>query len=63
MNVYIIGERQDSATYVRMKKRSANELGFHSVDIVLEENTTQEQLIEEIKKLNNDDKVHGILGK
>jgi 5,10-methylene-tetrahydrofolate dehydrogenase/methenyl tetrahydrofolate cyclohydrolase len=37
----IVGNRTDSATYVRMKKKAAAEVGFHSVDIALDESVTQ----------------------
>ena len=29
--VVLVGERPDSATYVRMKKKAAAEIGFHSI--------------------------------
>ena len=37
------------------------ELGMHSEKFALPENTTQDQLLELVEKLNNDDKIHGIL--
>ena len=37
------------------------ELGMHSEKFALPENTTQDQLVELVEKLNNDDKIHGIL--
>ena len=59
--VVLVGERTDSATYVRMKKRAADECGFFSVDRKFNEDVTQQQLIEEIRALNSDPKVHAIL--
>ena len=59
--VVLVGQRPDSATYVRMKKKAAKEVGFYSVDISLEENVTQEELEATISQLNEDAKVHGIL--
>lgn len=32
--VVLVGNRTDSATYVRMKKKAAEEVGFYSVDKV-----------------------------
>ena len=37
------------------------ELGMHSEKFALPDNTTQEELIALVEKLNNDDKIHGIL--
>ena len=59
--VVLVGQRTDSATYVRMKKRAAAECGFHSVDLDFEADVTQEKLEAAIEGLNADDKVHGIL--
>jgi 5,10-methylene-tetrahydrofolate dehydrogenase/methenyl tetrahydrofolate cyclohydrolase len=38
--VVLVGERPDSATYVRMKKKAAAEIGFHSVDVTLPDTST-----------------------
>jgi 5,10-methylene-tetrahydrofolate dehydrogenase/methenyl tetrahydrofolate cyclohydrolase len=59
--VVLVGQRVDSATYVRMKKRTAAAIGIHSVDVDLDEMVTQVELLEEIEKLNQDPNVHGIL--
>ena len=59
--VVLVGQRTDSATYVRMKKKAADECGFFSVDRKFDESVTQQQLIDTIKELNADPKVHGIL--
>jgi 5,10-methylene-tetrahydrofolate dehydrogenase/methenyl tetrahydrofolate cyclohydrolase len=59
--VVLVGERPDSATYVRMKKKAAAEIGFHSIDVSLPDTTTTEELLAEVGKLNADPLVHGIL--
>ena len=59
--VVLVGERVDSATYVRMKKKTAAAMGLHSIDVPLLETVSQAQLLEEIQTLNEDPKVHGIL--
>ena len=59
--VVLVGNRPDSATYVRMKKKAAAEVAFHSVDIELEETVSEADLLAEVEKLNADPKVHGIL--
>ena len=45
--VVIVGERQDSAQYVRMKKKAAKEAGFHSVDVSLPEACTEAEVLDE----------------
>ena len=59
--VVLVGNRPDSATYVRMKKKAAAECAFHSVDISLPEDVTQEALEAAVDELNSDPAVHGIL--
>ena len=59
--VLLVGEDPASQIYVRNKERAANEVGFHSVVERLPETTTQEELLEKIKTLNEDDAIHGIL--
>lgn len=55
--VVLVGNRTDSATYVKMKKRAAANCGFHSIDIDLPVEVSQDELLAEIDKLNNDPKV------
>jgi len=59
--VVLVGQRVDSATYVRMKKKAAAEVGIHSIDVTLESSVSEETLLAEIRKLNDDPSVHGIL--
>jgi len=59
--VVLVGNRPDSATYVRMKKKAAAEVNFHSVDVELDVGVTQEELLQHVEDLNNDPKIHGIL--
>ena len=59
--VVLVGHRVDSATYVRMKKRVATAMGLHSVDVTLPDTVSQDELLEQIARLNEDPKVHGIL--
>mmetsp|Transcript_19565 Transcript_19565/g.27305 ORF Transcript_19565/g.27305 Transcript_19565/m.27305 type:complete len:318 (-) Transcript_19565:215-1168(-) len=57
----LVGNRSDSAMYVRFKKKAAKECGFHSVDVNLPDTISEEDLIKEVKKCIDDKKVHGIL--
>ena len=56
-----VGEDEASKVYVRQKEKMANELGFNFIHKKLNENVTQEELLNEIDKLNEDKNVHGIL--
>mmetsp|Transcript_11746 Transcript_11746/g.27140 ORF Transcript_11746/g.27140 Transcript_11746/m.27140 type:complete len:369 (-) Transcript_11746:365-1471(-) len=59
--VVLVGNRTDSSTYVRMKKRAADEVGFYSIDRHFDESVSQQQLLQCVRELNDDPKVHGIL--
>ena len=59
--VIIVGENPASQIYVRNKIRACERVGFHSETIRLDENITEESLLLEIKKLNNDNNIDGIL--
>ena len=59
--VVLVGARTDSATYVRMKKKAAAEVAFHSVDKTFDESVTEEELLQCVRDLNADPQVHGIL--
>ena len=57
----LVGEDPASATYVKMKGNACNRVGMESLKVILSEETTTEQLLAEIDKLNADPDVHGIL--
>ncbi|MBO4940931.1 MAG: bifunctional methylenetetrahydrofolate dehydrogenase/methenyltetrahydrofolate cyclohydrolase FolD [Clostridia bacterium] len=59
--VIIVGEDPASKVYVGRKEAMCEELGMHSEKFALPEETTQEELVALVEKLNNDDKIHGIL--
>lgn len=59
--VILAGNDPASAVYVRNKEKAAKELGIYSEMIYLPENVSQEALLNTVKRLNNDDKIHGIL--
>ncbi|HUF62523.1 MAG TPA: tetrahydrofolate dehydrogenase/cyclohydrolase catalytic domain-containing protein [Verrucomicrobiales bacterium] len=59
--VVLIGEDPASRAYVRSKDRTCRELGLHSLKIELPESTSQENVIEQIRELNRDPAIHGIL--
>ena len=59
--VIIVGEDPASKVYVANKEKACEQLGINSYKYALPEETTNEELLELVKKLNNDDKVNGIL--
>lgn len=61
LTVILIGEDPASQIYVRNKVRQTQEVGMTSNEIRLPADTSQEALLAELEKLNNDPAVHGIL--
>ena len=59
--VVLVGEDEASKTYVRNKIKAAKKTGIISHEYKLPESTTEKELIDVIKFLNNDDEVDGIL--
>jgi len=59
--VVLVGDDPASRSYVRSKDRKCKELGLHSEKIEMAEDTTQEELLKVIERLNADEKIHGIL--
>jgi methylenetetrahydrofolate dehydrogenase (NADP+)/methenyltetrahydrofolate cyclohydrolase len=59
--VVIVGADPASQVYVRNKHKACEETGIKSTVIEMPEDTTQEQLLAQVEKLNNDKDVHGIL--
>ena len=57
----LVGLDPASATYVKMKQNACARLGMDSIAVELSKDTTTEELLESINKLNNDKNVHGIL--
>ncbi len=59
--VVIVGSDPASRVYVNNKKKACEEVGFTSYEYTLPEETTESELISLVEKLNDDDKVNGIL--
>ncbi len=59
--VIIVGEDPASRVYVRNKHRACEEVGFASFGYELPAETTEQELLALVDKLNRDDAVHGIL--
>jgi methylenetetrahydrofolate dehydrogenase (NADP+)/methenyltetrahydrofolate cyclohydrolase len=56
-----IGEDPASNVYVKNKAKMASDLGYKFKHIHLDENVSEEEVLKEIDKLNNDDSIDGIL--
>jgi methylenetetrahydrofolate dehydrogenase (NADP+)/methenyltetrahydrofolate cyclohydrolase len=61
LTVILIGEDPASQIYVRNKEKFANEIGINSNVLRFDSSITEESLLQEIHKLNQDKMVHGIL--
>lgn len=59
--VILVGEDPASQSYVKSKGRDAEQVGYKSTTVRLPEQTSEEELLELIAKLNADDTVDGIL--
>ena len=59
--VVLVGEDPASQVYVRSKGKMTVEVGMNSFEHKLDVNTSEEDLLALIEKLNNDPAVHGIL--
>ncbi|WP_373233405.1 bifunctional 5,10-methylenetetrahydrofolate dehydrogenase/5,10-methenyltetrahydrofolate cyclohydrolase [Cohnella sp.] len=57
----LVGDNPSSKTYVRMKGNACKRLDMQSIRIELPSDTTTDDLISQINKLNDDPDVHGIL--
>jgi 5,10-methylene-tetrahydrofolate dehydrogenase/methenyl tetrahydrofolate cyclohydrolase len=57
----LVGERRDSQTYVRMKKKACAEVGITSFGHDLPEDISQEELLKVVRDLNANPEVNGIL--
>ena len=57
----LVGLDPASATYVKMKQNACARLGMDSIAVELSKDTTTEELLDSISKLNNNENVHGIL--
>lgn len=59
--VIIVGNDSASRVYVNNKKKACEYVGIHSEEYALPEETTQDELIALVKKLNEKKDIHGIL--
>ncbi len=61
LTVILVGDDPGSQVYVRNKERACREAGMVGQVIRMPAETTREELLAEIRKVNEDDSVHGLL--
>ena len=59
--VIMVGDNPASKVYVKNKSKACEDVGIEYDEYLLGEDTTQEELINLIKELNNNKEIHGIL--
>ena len=59
--VILAGDNPASKIYVKIKQKIAKEIGYESVDFQFPSTVSENELINEIKKLNEDETVNAIL--
>ncbi len=59
--VILVGENPASVSYVTGKRKALAEVGMEDKSILLPQNTSEDELLALIEKLNHDNSVHGIL--
>jgi methylenetetrahydrofolate dehydrogenase (NADP+)/methenyltetrahydrofolate cyclohydrolase len=61
LTVVLVGEDPASQVYVRMKGKACEKLGMKSETIRMSADTSEQELLGVVERLNADDSVHGIL--
>ncbi|GGA98150.1 bifunctional methylenetetrahydrofolate dehydrogenase/methenyltetrahydrofolate cyclohydrolase FolD [Macrococcus hajekii] len=61
LTVILVGNDGASQSYVNNKKKSAEKIGMTSEIVKMDESATEEEVLTEIRRLNEDKNVHGIL--
>jgi len=59
--VILVGDDPASRVYVRNKHLACESTGINSIQIMMPENTSEDELLAKINELNSDETVHGIL--
>ncbi len=61
LGVILVGEDPASQSYVSAKEKACGDIGIYSDDNRLPEDTTQEELLSLVERMNQDPKINGIL--
>ncbi|MBI5021803.1 MAG: bifunctional 5,10-methylene-tetrahydrofolate dehydrogenase/5,10-methylene-tetrahydrofolate cyclohydrolase [Ignavibacteriales bacterium] len=57
----LVGENPSSQSYVKMKGKGCDEMGFYSITEKLPTDVSEENVLQLINQFNHDPKIHGIL--
>lgn len=61
LSVILVGNDGASQSYVNSKKKAAEKIGMVSEIVHMDESSSEEEVLNELERLNNDDSVSGIL--
>ena len=61
LSAILVGNDGASETYVNAKVKDCEEIGFESSKLIFDETITEKELLAEVEKLNNDDRVDGFI--
>lgn len=61
LGIILVGNRPDSKIYVNMKKKACAKIGIKNFDVTLPENVSENDVINEVEKMNKNNEIHGIL--
>lgn len=59
--VILVGDDPASEVYVKNKEMACERTGIRSTKLVLPSSTSEDEILDIIKKMNNDEEIHGIL--
>lgn len=59
--VVLVGSNEASLAYIRMKEKRAREVGMGFGLYKYDTNISQEELENEVRRLSNDDRIHGLI--
>jgi methylenetetrahydrofolate dehydrogenase (NADP+)/methenyltetrahydrofolate cyclohydrolase len=59
--VVLVGDNEASQSYIRMKRRACERVGFDFTLIQKDSSITETELIQSIEALNHDSHIHGII--
>lgn len=61
LGVILVGDNPASKSYVASKEKACERIGIFSDDVRLPENISEEDLLQQVMRMNQDEKIHGIL--
>src|SRR5262249_55076362 len=59
--VVLVGDNAASSTYVNMKAKTCEQLGIYSRKLTISSSISTDELLSEVRRLNQDDAIDGIL--